>query len=81
MHTTNGVLRVWTRRAESTNDYTLQVDYSGPLGWFNTDRTYIADVQLYGGGGFPLVMYYDEIKIASETSGVMTDVDPPPIAP
>jgi hypothetical protein len=75
-HDTNGVLKMWTRRAEVTNDYTLEVDYSGPMGWYDSSKTYRFDFQLYGGGGFPLVIYYDEIRFASEDTGVMTDVDP-----
>jgi hypothetical protein len=76
-HDTDGVYKVWTRRPEVTNDYTLQVDYSGPLGWLDDTRQYRLEVQLYGGGGFPLVLYYDEIKMTNAATGSITDVQPP----
>jgi hypothetical protein len=80
-HATTGVYKVYTRRAEQTNTYTLQADYSGPLGWFNSNKTYTWGWQLYGGGGFPLVIYYDEIRIVdSSLGGTIEDAKPTPIA-
>jgi hypothetical protein len=78
-HNSTGVYKVYTRRAEQTNDYTLQAEYTGPLGWFNSDKKYTFGWQLYGGGGFPLVIYYDEIRIVdSSLGGTIEDAKPTP---
>lgn len=73
LHETNGVLKLWSRRPTLTNDFTLEVDYSGPFGGANLDA--LGSLSIYGGGGFPLVAYFDEYKVTNSRIGSAEDVD------
>jgi hypothetical protein len=75
LHETDGVLKLWSRRPTSTDDFTLEVDYSGPFGGANLDA--LGSLSIYGGGGFPLVAYFDEYKITNSKIGSAEDVDTP----
>jgi hypothetical protein len=78
--TSGAVLKLWSRRAEVTDSFTLQANYTGgQLGL--AGKTLVLNTQVYGGGGFPLVEYFDEYRVTCDGTGTMTDVDAPPIAP
>jgi hypothetical protein len=75
LHEKDGVLKLWSRRPTLTDDFILEAVYNGPFGGADLDA--LGSLSIYGGGGFPLVAYFDEFKITSSNVGSAEDVDPP----
>lgn len=71
----NGKLILWQRRERESN-FTKVAEHIGPIGRQSGDgHSFLLDV--YGGGNWPLVAYYDEVRITNSKIGSAEEVDIP----